>query len=282
MEGCCCCVCVRTQQMGIIERFGKFSQVKPPGLSCMMWPCEAVVGKVSLRVKQLDVNCETKTKDNVFVTVIISVQYEVIIQKAFQAYYKLQNPEQQIEAYVYDVIRSTLPKMELDEAFSSKDTIADSVKTHLDETMMEYGYHICKALVTDISPDQKVKMSMNEINASRRLREAAKEKAEADKIVQVKAAEADAESKYLSGVGVARQRQAIVGGLQDSIIEFSGEISGTTPKDVMDLLLLTQYFDMLKEVGANGQGKTLFLPHAPSSVAELQKSLSIGLMGGLK
>jgi len=283
MEGCCCCVCVRTQTVGVLERFGKFSQLKGPGLSCMCWPCEAVVGKVSLRIRQLDVNCETKTKDNVFVNVVISVQYQVILEKSFDAYYKLSNPEMQIQAYVYDVVRSTLPRMELDESFSNKDKLAGDVKAHLDETMASYGYNIVKALVTDISPDARVKMSMNEINASRRLREAANHKAEADKIVQVKAAEADAESKYLSGVGVARQRQAIVGGLQDSIIEFSGEIEGTTPKDVMDLLLLTQYFDMLKDVGSSGNtGKTLFLPHAPSSVGELQKSMQSGLMGNLK
>lgn len=282
-EGFCCCVCVRTQTVGVIERFGKFSKLKGPGLSCMCWPFEAVVGKVSLRIRQLDVNCETKTRDNVFVNVVISVQYQVLIEKSFDAYYKLTNPEVQIQAYVFDVVRSELPKMDLDESFSNKEKIATEVKAHLDETMASYGYSIVKALVTDISPDARVKMSMNEINASRRLREAAKEKAEADKIVQVKAAEADAESKYLSGVGVARQRQAIVGGLQDSIIEFSGEIAGTTPKDVMDLLLLTQYFDMLKDVGSSGGGgKTLFLPHAPSSVGELQKSMQSGLMGNLK
>jgi regulator of protease activity HflC (stomatin/prohibitin superfamily) len=233
-------------------------------------------------VRQLDVNCETKTKDNVFVNVVISVQYQVVLEKAFDAFYKLANPEIQIQAYVFDVVRSELPKMELDESFSNKEQLANEVKHHLDETMMSFGYSIIKALVTDISPDARVKMSMNEINASRRLREAAKEKAEADKIVQVKAAEADAESKYLSGVGVARQRQAIVGGLQDSIIEFSGEIAGTTPKDVMDLLLLTQYFDMLKDVGSSGSGgKTLFLPHAPSAVGDLQDSLKNGLMGSL-
>merc|ERR1712159_706263 len=151
-------------------------------------------------------------------------------------FYKLANPEIQIQAYVFDVVRSELPKMELDESFSNKEQLANEVKHHLDETMMSFGYSIIKALVTDISPDARVKMSMNEINASRRLREAAKEK-------------------------------AIVGGLQDSIIEFSGEIAGTTPKDVMDLLLLTQYFDMLKDVGSSGSGgKTLFLPHAPSAV----------------
>jgi len=282
-EGCLCCVCVREKQMGIIEQFGRWQSIKGPGLSCMMWPFQAVVGKVSLRMRQLDVACETKTKDNVFVNVVISVQYRVIPEQTYNAYYKLADPRMQIESYVFDVIRSALPKMELDESFSSKDTLANKVKEELDATMADYGYHIEKALVTDISPDARVKMSMNEINASRRLREAAKEKAEADKITQVKAAEADAESKYLSGVGVARQRQAIVGGLQDSIIEFSGEIAGTTPKDVMDLLLLTQYFDMLKDVGASGvSGKTLFLPHAPSSVAELQKSMQSGLMENLK
>ena len=280
---CFCLACVRTNTVALVERCGKFQAIKGPGCQCLVWPVDSIVGRVSLRVRQLDVNCETKTKDNVFVNVVISVQYQVVLEKAFDAFYKLANPEIQIQAYVFDVVRSELPKMELDESFSNKEQLANEVKHHLDETMMSFGYSIIKALVTDISPDARVKMSMNEINASRRLREAAKEKAEADKIVQVKAAEADAESKYLSGVGVARQRQAIVGGLQDSIIEFSGEIAGTTPKDVMDLLLLTQYFDMLKDVGASGvSGKTLFLPHAPSSVAELQKSMQSGLMENLK
>ena len=259
-EGCLCCVCVREKQMGIIEQFGRWQSIKGPGLSCMMWPFQAVVGKVSLRMRQLDVACETKTKDNVFVNVVISVQYRVIPEQTYNAYYKLADPRTQIESYVFDVIRSALPKMELDESFSSKDTLANKVKEELDATMADYGYHIEKALVTDISPDARVKMSMNEINASRRLREAAKEKAEADKITQVKAAEADAESKYLSGVGVARQRQAIVGGLQDSIIEFSGEIAGTTPKDVIDLLLITQYFDMLKDIGSRANCNTVYIP----------------------
>ena len=298
---CFCLACVRTNTVALVERCGKFQAIKGPGCQCLVWPVDSIVGRVSLRVRQLDVNCETKTKDNVFVNVVISVQYQVVLEKAFDAFYKLANPEIQIQAYVFDVVRSELPKMELDESFSNKEQLANEVKHHLDETMMSFGYSIIKALVTDISPDARVKicveiklnpthwlistqvkMSMNEINASRRLREAAKEKAEADKIVQVKAAEADAESKYLSGVGVARQRQAIVGGLQDSIIEFSGEIAGTTPKDVMDLLLLTQYFDMLKDVGSSGSGgKTLFLPHAPSAVGDLQDSLKNGLMGSL-
>mmetsp|Transcript_1667 Transcript_1667/g.5369 ORF Transcript_1667/g.5369 Transcript_1667/m.5369 type:complete len:292 (-) Transcript_1667:415-1290(-) len=264
-KGCCCFECISQSEYGFVERCGEFDRVVAAGASVVCWPFEVVAGRVSLRIQQLDVACETKTSDNVFVNVVISVQYRVIPEQTYNAYYKLADPRTQIESYVFDVIRSALPKMELDESFSSKDTLANKVKEELDATMADYGYHIEKALVTDISPDARVKMSMNEINASRRLREAAKEKAEADKITQVKAAEADAESKYLSGVGVARQRQAIVGGLQDSIIEFSGEIAGTTPKDVMDLLLLTQYFDMLKDVGAQAGTRAVFLPKKGAS-----------------
>jgi regulator of protease activity HflC (stomatin/prohibitin superfamily) len=156
--------------------------------------------------------------------------------------YKLTDPHAQIRSYVYDVIRSAVPKMELDDAFESKDHIAIAVKDQLHELMSSYGYEILQALITDLDPDVKVKQSMNQINAQQRLREAAREKAEAEKILQVKAAEAEAEAKYLSGVGVARQRKAIIDGLKDSITEFSGNVDGTTAHDVIDLLLLTQYF----------------------------------------
>ena len=173
---CFCLACVRTNTVALVERCGKFQAIKGPGCQCLVWPVDSIVGRVSLRVRQLDVNCETKTKDNVFVNVVISVQYQVVLEKAFDAFYKLANPEIQIQAYVFDVVRSELPKMELDESFSNKEQLANEVKHHLDETMMSFGYSIIKALVTDISPDARVKMSMNEINASRRLREAAKEK----------------------------------------------------------------------------------------------------------
>eukprot|EP00592_Proboscia_alata_P014144 CAMPEP_0194392712 /NCGR_PEP_ID=MMETSP0174-20130528/122895_1 /TAXON_ID=216777 /ORGANISM="Proboscia alata, Strain PI-D3" /LENGTH=260 /DNA_ID=CAMNT_0039188315 /DNA_START=225 /DNA_END=1007 /DNA_ORIENTATION=- len=189
--------------------------------------------------------CETKTKDNVFVQVGVAVQYRVVSDKSYDAYYRLANPRGQIESYVFDVVRSTVPKMDLDDAFESKDTIAEAVLNQLKDVMDDYGYEIHECLVTDLSPDSKVKASMNEINASKRLKEAATHKAEADKVRLIKGAEADAEAKYLSGVGVARQRKAIAEGLQASVEEFAGEISGTTPKDVMDILLLTQYFDVL-------------------------------------
>lgn len=180
----------------------------------------------------------------------------------------------QIQAYVFDVIRSTVPRMELDQAFESKDDIAGAVLEQLQSVMKDYGYAIVNTLVTDLAPDSKVKASMNEINAARRLKEAASHQAEADKVRQVKNAEAEAEARYLSGMGVARQRMAIVQGLQSSVAEFSQEVEGATPKDVMDILLLSQYFDTLSTVGAN----SLILEHDPATVAKLQRQVGVSFL----
>mmetsp|Transcript_3807 Transcript_3807/g.5841 ORF Transcript_3807/g.5841 Transcript_3807/m.5841 type:complete len:292 (+) Transcript_3807:108-983(+) len=275
---CCCCVCVQTSEIGYIESLGEFQKLAKPGLSCMFWPFSQLVGTLSTRIQMLKVRAETKTKDNVFITVDVTVQYQIIIEKCHEAFYKLTDHQSQIRSYVFDVIRSTMPKLDLDEAFASTEEVATAVKNQLYDIMKNYGYQIINALVTDLEPDQRVKDAMNEINASKRMREAAANKAEADKIMQVKAAEAEAESKYLSGVGVSRQRKAIVGGLRDSISDFSSTVAGTTPKDVMDLLLLTQYFDMLKDVGSNPKGATVFLPHAPNEVASLQAAMRDGFM----
>ena len=191
-------------------------------------------------------------------------------ESAYDAYYRLSDPRGQIQSYVFDVVRSTVPRLELDEAFASKDEVAAATMDQLQSVMKDYGYEILNTLVTDLSPDARVKASMNEINASKRLKEAASHKAEADKVQQVKAAEADAEARYLSGLGVARQRKAIVKGLQASISEFSDEVDGVTSKDVMDILLLTQYFDTLKDVGASN----MILEHEPASVNMLQSQVN--------
>ena len=225
-----------------IKILGQFKRLVGEGPSCIFWPLQSVAGRLSLRVKQLDVVCETKTKDNVFVQVGVAVQYRVVTESAYDAWYRLTNPTSQIQAYVFDVIRSTVPRLELDAAFESKDDIAKAVYDQLQNVMKDYGYAIVNTLVTDMSPDNKVKASMNEINAAKRLKEAASHQAEADKIRQVKGAEAEAEARYLSGLGVARQRKAIVEGLQSSVSAFSDEVDGATPRDVMDILLLTQYF----------------------------------------
>jgi SPFH domain / Band 7 family len=203
------------------------------------------------------------------VHVEVAVQYRVVATMAYEAFYRLTDPRGQIQSYVFDVVRSTVPKMELDEAFVSKNDIAMAVLRSLQHDMKDYGYVIKNTLVTDLNPDKKVKASMNQINAARRLKEAAMHKAEANKTKQVKAAEAEAEARYLSGLGVARQRTALIEGLQTSVTEFSGQIEDVTPKDVMDILLLSQYFDTLSHIGGN----ELFLEHDPSTVARLQHSL---------
>lgn len=266
---CCCLVCVRTNEIAVVEDLGQFKRMLSPGLSFICCPFQQVAGRLSLRIMQLDVICETKTKDNVFIQVAVAVHYRVIAEGAYDAFYRLTDPRSQIQSYVFDVIRSTIPKLELDEAFSSKDDIANDVLRQLQDVMKDYGYEIRSTLVTDLSPDSRVKASMNEINASRRLKEAASHKAEAEKTKQVKAAEAEAEARYLSGLGVARQRKAIISGLQSSVAEFSTEVEGATPKDVMDILLLSQYFDTLSSVGAN----SLFLEHDPETVATMRGSV---------
>ena len=264
-----CLQCVRTNEVGVVEDLGQFRTLIDPGLHFICWPFTAVAGRLTLRIQQLDVVCETKTKDNVFVQVAVAVQYRVLVGSAYDAYYRLSDPRGQIQSYVFDVVRSSVPRMELDDAFASKADIAASVMTQLRDVMKDYGYEIINSLVTDLSPDSKVKASMNEINASRRLKEAAAHKAEADKVKLTKAAEAEAESRYLSGLGVARQRKAIVQGLQASVSEFSKEVDGAKPKDVMDILLLSQYFDTLSTIGTN----SIILEHDPATVANLQRQV---------
>ncbi|KAL7463103.1 hypothetical protein ACHAXS_003487 [Conticribra weissflogii] len=273
-DGCLCLQCVREKEVGVVEDLGEFKRLIGEGPSCILWPLQSVVGRLSLRVQQLDVVCETKTKDNVFVQVAVAVQYRVMTESAYDAWYRLTSPTSQIQAYVFDVIRSTVPRLELDQAFESKDDIAQAVLEQLQSVMKDYGYAIVNTLVTDLSPDHKVKASMNEINAAKRLKEAASHQAEADKVRQVKAAEAEAEARYLSGLGVARQRKAIVQGLQASVSEFSDDVEGASPKDVMDILLLSQYFDTLNTVGAN----SLILEHDPATVANLQRQVGASFM----
>eukprot|EP00586_Coscinodiscus_wailesii_P022779 CAMPEP_0172496126 /NCGR_PEP_ID=MMETSP1066-20121228/81846_1 /TAXON_ID=671091 /ORGANISM="Coscinodiscus wailesii, Strain CCMP2513" /LENGTH=254 /DNA_ID=CAMNT_0013268249 /DNA_START=206 /DNA_END=970 /DNA_ORIENTATION=+ len=244
-----------------------------PGLGLVVCPYEQLVGRLSYRVQQLDVRVESKTLDNVFLVAAVSVQYQVLREKAYEAFYALTNPHQQITAHVYDVIRSELPTLELDAVFEAKEDLALAVKSALTETMTNYGYQIMQTLITDLDPDQRVKSAMNEINSSKRLKFAIAEKAEGDKILLVKSAEAEAEAKYLSGVGVAKQRKAIVDGLKASIVGFSDNVTGTSHKDVMDLVLLTQYFDCIRDVGSSRNCKTIFVPASKNMGDEMRNSL---------
>lgn len=270
-----CLFTVSTSEAGVIERFGKYDRTVQAGLNCIVCPYESLVGRVSFRVQQIDVRVETKTLDNVFITATVSVQYQVVRENVFDAFYSLTNPRMQITAHIYDVLRAELPTLELDSVFEAKEELALAVKNALSEVMSRYGYQILQALITDLDPDQRVKNAMNEINSSKRLKYAVAEQAEGAKILQVKAAEAEAEAKYLSGVGVAKQRKAIVDGLRSSIVDFNDGVKGTNSKDIMDLLLLTQYFDMVRDVGSARNCKTTFVPTAKSSGDEMRNSLLI-------
>mmetsp|Transcript_38942 Transcript_38942/g.94286 ORF Transcript_38942/g.94286 Transcript_38942/m.94286 type:complete len:282 (-) Transcript_38942:344-1189(-) len=268
-----CCFTISTSEVGVIERWGKFSRLVQPGLGFTLCPMEQLVGRLSFRVQQLDVRVETKTLDNVFLTAVVSVQYQVLRENVFEAFYALTNPAQQITAHVYDVMRAQLPTLELDAVFEAKEDLAVAVKQSLADTFTSYGYQILNTLITDLDPDQRVKNAMNEINSSKRLKYAVAERAEGDKILQVKSAEAEAEAKYLSGVGVAKQRKAIVDGLRESIVDFSENTENTSTKEVMDLLLLTQYFDMVRDVGSANHCRTVFVPTSRSMGDELRSSL---------
>ncbi|KAL1824555.1 hypothetical protein DCAR_0312628 [Daucus carota subsp. sativus] len=275
------CVQIGQSTVAVKERFGKFEDVLDPGCHCLPW-CLGyqVAGELSLRVQQLNVRCETKTKDNVFVTVVASIQYRALAEKASDAYYKLSNTTSQIQAYVFDVIRSSVPKLLLDSAFEQKNEIAKAVEEELEKAMSGYGFEIVQTLIVDIEPDAQVKRAMNEINAASRMRVAANEKAEAEKILQIKRAEGEAESKYLSGLGIARQRQAIVDGLRDSVLAFSENVPGTSAKDVMDMVLVTQYFDTMKEIGASSKSSAVFVPHGPGAVKDIASQIREGLLQG--
>lgn len=264
---------VNTAQVAVITRFGKFLRVAEAGLNWKSPFFDAVAGVVSLRVNQITLTMETKTKDNVFVTIPISVQNRVRPEKVYDAFYKLANPEAQIKSYVEQVILGHVPGMTLDEVFASQSGIAAAVKKELDADMAGFGYEIVNVLVTDIVPDQKVKSAMNDINAAQREQVAANARGEAEKILVVKKAEAEAESKALQGQGIANQRKAIIEGLQVSIEQFQKVVEGASAREVMQLVMVTQYFDTLKSIGESDKTNTLFLAHAPGAVKDVSDQI---------
>ena len=264
---------VKQQSIGIIERFGRFKRIASPGLNIRIPLIDRLVGHVNLRIQQLDVHVETKTKDNVFVSLQVSVQYQAIESSIYEAFYKLENPDAQIQAFIFDVVRAKVPNIDLDDLFSKKDEIAIDVKTELHETMLNFGYEIIKTLVTDIQPNENVKHAMNEINTAQRMRLAAQEKAEAEKIMRVKQAEAEAEANILHGQGIAGQRQAIIEGLGHSVEELHKSSPNLNSEALMQMVLIIQYFDMLRDIGSSSKSNTVFVNHSPSGVQDLAQQL---------
>ena len=271
---------VETAQVAIVQRLGKFARVAGPGLNWKTPYLESVVRRLSMKVQQFDVQVETKTQDNVFVQIPVSIQYKVIPEGVEAAFYKLSDPVKQIESMVYNVVLGHVPKMKLDDTFLNQADIASDLRDNLDASMKEYGYSIVKVLISDIVPDQKVKAAMNDINAAQREREATVSRAETNKMLLVKQAEAEAESKRLQGEGIANQRKAIIAGLKDSVEDFAKTVPGSTPQDVMQLVLMTQYFDTLKEIAANDHTNAILIPHTPNTLTDLFGQIRNAIIAG--
>lgn len=275
-------IIVKEQTAVIIERFGKFRRVAQPGLGLIIPFVDRKAALVNLRVQQLDVTIETKSFDDVFVNLQVSVQYQIGADNVKRAFYSLDNAKAQIAAYIFDDVRAEVPKLELDDVFAKKEDIAMAVQENISESMEVYGYSIIKALITDIDPDHKVKESMNRINAAKREKEAALQEAEGAKIRVIKAAEADAESKRLAGVGIAQQRLEIVRGFKESVEDFQKSLNTVTHEEVMQFVLMTQYFDTIKDIGAHSKNTSIMVPHSPGAMKDYQEQIMKGAFLGNK
>lgn len=262
---------VKQQSAAVVERFGKFVSVRQSGLQIKIPIIDNVAGRLSLRIQQLDVVVETKTKDDVFVKLKVSVQFKVIKEKVYDAFYKLDNPGDQITSFIFDVVRAEVPKLILDDVFLKKDDIAIAVKSELQDAMTEYGFQIIKTLVTDIDPDAQVKESMNRINASEREKVAAQFEGEAQKILIVEKAKAEAESKRLQGQGIADQRREIARGLEDSVKVLNGV--DINSQEASALIVVTQHYDTLQSVGAEANSNLILLPNSPQAGSEMLNNM---------
>jgi regulator of protease activity HflC (stomatin/prohibitin superfamily) len=262
---------VKQQTSAVIERFGKFIAIRKPGLHFKIPIIDKIVGRVSLRILQLDVIVETKTKDDVFVKLKVSVQYKILPNNVYDAFYKLDFPQDQITSYVFDVVRAVVPKMRLDDVFEKKDEIANAVKGELNDAMVNYGYDIIKALVTDIDPDGEVKTAMNKINAAERQKIAAQYEGDAARILIVEKAKAEAESKRLQGQGIADQRREIARGLEESVDVLNNV--GINSQEASALIVVTQHYDTLQSIGEETNSNLILLPNSPQAGSEMLNNM---------
>ncbi|MGB2087133.1 MAG: SPFH domain-containing protein [Psychroflexus salarius] len=258
---------VKQQTAAIVERFGRFNSVRNSGLQIKIPLIDRIAGRINLKIQQLDVIVETKTKDDVFVHLKVSVQYQVMRANVYDAFYKLESPAAQITSYVFDVVRAEVPKMKLDNVFERKDDVANAVKAELNDAMLDYGYDIIKTLVTDIDPDEKVKESMNRINASEREKVAAEYEAEAERIKIVAKARAEAESKRLQGQGIADQRREIARGLEESVDVLNNV--GINSQEASALIVVTQHYDTLQSIGEKNNSNLILMPNSPEAGSDM-------------
>jgi regulator of protease activity HflC (stomatin/prohibitin superfamily) len=271
---------VKQQTTAIVERFGKFQTIRQSGLQIKIPVFDKISGRVSLKIQQLDVIVETKTKDDVFVQLKISVQFQILREKVYDAFYKLQNPHDQITAYIFDTVRAEVPKMKLDDVFEKKDDIAQAIQRELKEAMLNYGYDIVKALVTDIDPDRQVKEAMNRINASEREKVAAQFEGDAQRILIVEKAKAEAESKRLQGKGIADQRREIARGLEESVDVLNK--AGINSQEASALIVITQHYDTLQSIGSDTNSNLILLPNNPNAASNMLNDMVTSLVAANK
>jgi len=271
---------VQQQKAAIVERFGRFHSIRNSGIQLRIPLVDRIAGRISLRIQQLDVNVETKTKDDVFVKIKVSVQYVILKEKIYDAFYRLQSPNDQITSYVFDTVRAEVPKLRLDDVFEKKDDIAIAIKRELEQAMNEYGYGIIKALVTDIDPAEEVKVAMNRINAAERQRTAAEYEGEAERIRIVAKATAEAESKRLQGQGIADQRREIARGLEDSVNVLNKV--GINSQEASALIVVTQHYDTLQSVSEKSKSSLILLPNNPSAASNMLTELTTSFIAANK
>lgn len=271
---------VKQQTAAIVERFGKFHSIRQSGLHFKIPLVDRISGRLSLKIQQLDVIVETKTKDDVFVKLKVSVQFKVITEKVYDAFYKLDYPHDQITSYVFDVVRAEVPKMKLDDVFERKDDIAIAVKSELNEAMMDYGYDIIKTLVTDIDPDEQVKEAMNRINASEREKIAAQYEGDAQRILIVEKAKAEAESKRLQGQGIADQRREIARGLEESVDVLNNV--GINSQEASALIVVTQHYDTLQSIGEHTNSNLILMPNSPNAGSDMLTEMTASFLASNK
>jgi regulator of protease activity HflC (stomatin/prohibitin superfamily) len=271
---------VKQQTTAIVERFGKFLSIRQSGLQFKIPFIDKIAGRVSLKIQQLDVIVETKTKDDVFVQLKISVQFQILREKVYDAFYKLQNPHDQITAYIFDTVRAEVPKMKLDDVFEKKDDIAQAIQRELKQSMLDYGYDIVKALVTDIDPDSQVKEAMNRINAAEREKLAAQFEGDAQRILIVERAKAEAESKRLQGQGIADQRREIARGLEESVDVLNK--AGINSQEASALIVITQHYDTLQSIGSDTNSNLILLPNNPNAASSMLNDMVTSLVAANK
>ncbi len=271
---------VKQQTSAVVERFGKFQSTRSAGLQLKIPLIDRVSGRVSLRIQQLDVIVETKTRDDVFVHLKISVQFLIRNDHVYDAFYKLQNPQEQITAFIFDVVRAEVPKMKLDDVFVKKEEIAIAIQRDLKQAMLNYGYDIIKALVTDIDPDESVKIAMNRINAAEREKIAAQHEGDAQRILIVERAKAEAESKRLQGKGIADQRREIARGLEESVDVLNR--AGINSQEASALIVITQHYDTLQSIGSDTNSNLILLPNNPNAASSMLNDMVTSLVAANK